>query len=307
MPFVFYLAVLLGVAAPSSYSQSYRPFYQLNEQELSAELLKLHAAHPDFTERLAAISERFLNTPYRLGPLGEGPAGEYDREPLYDLSAVDCTTFIEQALAMSLEPRWDKAVKTLQKIRYRSGKISYHDRNHFTEIDWIAQNASAGYLEDITEAIGGENTRRAAKTISKRRWYENKTLADLQGFKESFSPRQKERLLSKMRESGKNYQDVPADLPYIPLDKLPEILPRIPSGTILNLVREDNPEQAVMITHQALLIIKEGIPLLRHAAFGKKVEDVPALEYFYRYFGSKWRLIGINLNRDQPQSARQAK
>jgi hypothetical protein len=45
-----------------------------------------------------------------------------------------------------------------------------------------------------------------------------------------------------------------------------------------------------------VLLIRKGKTLyVRHAAFGKEVEDVPALEYFYRYFNSSWPLLGLNL------------
>ena len=49
-----------------------------------------------------------------------------------------------------------------------------------------------------------------------------------------------------------------------------------------------------------LLIVKDGRRILRHAAAGKSVEDVPALEYFRRYDKASWRVLGVNLA--QPRS-----
>src|SRR5262245_14095612 len=63
-------------------------------------------------DRLLATSERFLQTPYHLSPLGEG--GGTDPDPYFRLDAVDCLTFVEETIAMSLAPSLDRVEPLLE-------------------------------------------------------------------------------------------------------------------------------------------------------------------------------------------------
>lgn len=277
-------------------------FARMGEADIAAELKRVHAANASLPERIVAVSERFLGMPYVLGPLGEGPAGEFDHDPLVSFREVDCTTFVEETMALSLEPDLTRAVDLLQKIRYRDGKVSYETRNHFTEVDWIANNAAAGYLKDATVAIAGARARVAEKVISKRAWYAGKTAADLKDF--PGTPAEKDKLLAAWKARGAGLNDDRAQVPYIPLDALSEFASKIPSGAILNLVRQDMPGKPVLISHQQLLIQKPEGAFVRHAHAGTMVEDAPLLEYFRVYAGSKWPLLGVNVNTiSSPQSA----
>lgn len=283
--------VLAGVGASASEPKA---FFQMTDAERTAAVRIIHAENPSPRSRIEAVSAAFLGTPYRLGPLGEGPEGRFDRDPLVDFQAVDCTTFVEQAMALSSEPNLERAVELLQKIRYRGGKISYETRNHFTSLDWIPINAAAGYIEDITRRVGGSQTRVAVKTISKRDWYSKKTAEDLKDI--PGSPAEKERLLARFRALGEQFEDRTAEIPYLPAELFPKLLKEIPSGSIINLVRQNKPEIPVLISHQALLIQSPDGPVIRHAHASDAVVDLPALDYFRRYEGSKWPLLGINVN-----------
>ncbi len=285
-------AVLLGEARAAEPKR----FFEMSRPEIAGVLRDLHDAHPDLADRIGAVSERFLGTPYRLGPLGEGSSADFDRDPLFSFKEADCTTFIEHVMALSLKRRLPDAMDALTAIRYQGGRVGYLTRNHFPEVDWIPNNKAAGFLEDITREIAGEKTGQAVKVISKRRWYESKTIDDLAGFS-GLAPKEKEARLKRLRVAGVELKDETASVAYLPMELLPEALGRIPSGTIANLVREDAGDKPVLISHQALLIRKDGGVVVRHAASGAQVEDVPALEYFYRYYNSKWRLVGLNLNR----------
>lgn len=268
-------------------------------REISRTLKQLHKKNPVLQDRIGAVSSYFLGTPYKLGPLGEGKTGEFDQDPLVSFKAADCTTLVEEVMALSLEPDLSEALKTLRKIRYRDGRVSYETRNHFPETDWIANNVRAGFLRDITRDVAGDRTRLAHKLISKRDWYASKTREDLKGFSGA-SPEELEEKLKRFRELGRQFQDEVSTVPYVPIDMLFSVIDKIPSGTIANLVREDVPDKPILISHQVLIIEKDGGKYVRHAAYEKKVEDVPALKYFDRYAGAKWRLIGINLNRIIP-------
>ncbi len=170
------LTAFLAGAPCARAAESLR-FQQMTESEITAALKKIHAENPDLRNRVEAVSAAFLGTAYKLGPLGEGDPGEFDRDPLYSFSAVDCTTVIEQVMALSIEPDLKKALaKTLQRIRYKNGRIDYASRNHFTEADWIPNNIAAGFLKDITREIAGSKAQEARKLISKRQWYRAKTI-----------------------------------------------------------------------------------------------------------------------------------
>jgi len=269
------------------------PYVPPTDAQVQRELSRVHARAGSLQRRVEAVSERFIGTPYKLGPLGEGPDGLFDRDPLARFDEFDCTTFVETVMALSLESDLTAAEATLQKIRYKDGQIGYATRNHFTELDWIPHNVWAGYLRDITADVAGTDAVEVSKTISKREWYLAKTTASFEG---RFSEEEKRRLLPQWRALGAQFPDERAALTIVPMAALHRALPRIPSGTVANLVRADQPDKPTMVSHQVLLIKKKDGWYVRHAAFGKAVEDDPIDAYFQRYAGSSWPLLGLNLN-----------
>ncbi len=132
-----------------------------------------------------------------------------------------------------------------------------------------------------------------AKTVSKREWYLRKSAVSFEG---PFSEEEKQRLLPKLRALGDRFRDERATLTVLPTQVLPWTLARIPSGTIANVVRADQPGKETIVSHQVFLIQKSDGWYLRHAAAGKAVEDDPIFDYFARYEGSSWPLIGLNVN-----------
>ena len=268
-------------------------FQAPTDAQIAKRVNKIHKRTSDPGRRVEAVSELFLGTPYKLGPLGEGPDGEFDRYPLMRFDAFDCTTLVEEVMALALERELPAASAALQKIRYREGRVGFATRNHFPELDWIAQNVWAGYLRDVTQQVAGDRTVQIAKVISKRDWYAHLSTASIEG---RFTPEEKAKRLPRLHALGLAFEDQRAMLAVVPMEAFPQALERIPSGTIANLVRADLPDKPVLISHQVLLIKKGELWFVRHAASGKTVEDAPALEYFYRYFNAKWPLIGLNLN-----------
>ena len=276
-----------------------RYFQMSDEQAIDALIQKDYKKAPDdLKRRISMVSERFLGTPYRLEALGEGPEGDFDRDPTMNFHALDCTTFVEHVMAISLEPDLARARATLQKIRYKDGVVQYDMRNHFPEIDWIPNNEASGYLRDITREVAGEKTRTVSRMISKRDWYAQKDPKDLSAGFDTDTPEQRAARVKRWRELGSKYKDQEATLDYLPIEYLPEFVDRIPSGTIVNLIREPSKQEAypILVSHQALVIDTPRGKMIRNAAFGRAVEDTPALAYFYKFFNVKWRLLGINLN-----------
>lgn len=238
--------------------------------------------------RIEEISSRFLGHPYVLGPLGEGPSGAYDKDPLYRFDVFDCTTFVETVMALSLAKDFKDFERLMNHIRYKDGEVSYVARNHFTDADWIPNNVASGFLRDITKTVAGkEGAQTATALIDKASWY-RKTNHDCIG------------------------QDiVPAlvSIPYVALDSIfasdgevnTSVLDRIPSGVVVNVVRPNwNLVETIgtrmNVSHQVLMIRKGALLLVRQAtSVGKKqVVDMDAVE-FLRPMLQSATIKGINI------------
>ncbi len=96
----------------------------------------------------------FIDVPYVARTL------ETDEEEalVINCDEVDCTTFVEYVLALSLhstrksDTNGSDFATYLQRIRYRDGKIDgYTSRLHYTS-DWINNGVRNGLIEDVTAA-----------------------------------------------------------------------------------------------------------------------------------------------------------
>jgi len=144
------------------------PLIEISESQVSAYLEELQAAYPSFAARVTAVARASKGTPYADGPLGEGPAGEYDQDPLMDLRRVDCVTFVEQTIALAAASSYQQAFTILQRIRYRDGKIDYESRNHFFGADWLENNR---WCRDVSKDLP-VSTAALARTISRRNFFQ---------------------------------------------------------------------------------------------------------------------------------------
>ena len=97
------------------------------------------------------IGDKYVGAPYVLDPLGEEVAPDMD--PLIRFDAFDCTTFVETVLS-------NGDVNKLNKIRYKDGQISFINRNHFIESDWLPNNA------DLVENISAHFGKTAIRTVT---------------------------------------------------------------------------------------------------------------------------------------------
>lgn len=106
---------------------------------------------------LEKTAQFFIGTPYVEHTLDKG-----DTEQLViNLEALDCVTFVENVLALSLsthhnELSFDSFKKYLQQIRYRNGEISdYSSRLHYTT-DWLYENEKNKVLSNISQELSGK-------------------------------------------------------------------------------------------------------------------------------------------------------
>lgn len=104
------------------------------------------------------IGKQYLDAKYVSDPLGEEK--KPDMDPLIRFDAFDCVTFVETSLA-------DGDVEKLNKIRYKNGKIDFLNRNHFTSLDWVQNNAHL--IENVSHQYGKTAVRTAV--IDKQNWF----------------------------------------------------------------------------------------------------------------------------------------
>lgn len=259
-------------------------------------------------ESLEIVSAHFLGRKYQLGPLGEGNLGKYNQNPLFRLDRFDCTTLIETTMALATAKTSKDFEMQINRIRYHHAQMSYVDRNHFPELDWIPNNERAGLIRDITAEVASPGKAEIAHgLINKPAWYAHKQISEV--IVPSAPLAQKQKLLSELRNEGANFRPETASLPYLGFDSLfkgknpnfpnEELLGKIPSGTIVNLVREKwylpKAGTELLISHQGLAIRKKDALYFRNASSSDAVvEDLPFAAYLAELIHNP-TVVGINL------------
>jgi hypothetical protein len=243
--------------------------------EQRATLLKAAEPGAALDQRLLHVSARFLGTRYLASPLGEGSG--VDPDPTFRMDAVDCLTFVEETLALSLARQDEEVPSLLSRIRYASTP-TYEDRNHLMEAQWLPNNQRKGFLVDVTRRYGGEDTVQVQKTLTARTWS---------------SKSSQELGLPKERQAVGSFT-----VNMLPLERLLAHARQVPSGTIMVILREDRPLKATRITHLGFVVQKGKRTWLRHAARNGYYRVVDEdLETFLarnsRY--TKWKVTGVSL------------
>ena len=123
-------------------------------EELMGELDAVASASVGAT--MIAAGTHFLKTPYVAGTLEM----EGEERLVVNLRGLDCTTFVENVLAISRMKSmgtsdWGTYLQNLEQIRYRDGRVQgYPSRLHYFT-DWIRDNEKKGLVKDITPQLGG--------------------------------------------------------------------------------------------------------------------------------------------------------
>ena len=253
-----------------------KPLYQMTEKEVDAWLPKLRGK--TLPERMDEVSARALNTPYFLGPLGEGPAAPFDKKPLMDLSRVDCVTFCEQTLALSLAKTQRQAYELLQKIRYKGGERAdqrlMETRNHYFMADWVPNNR--WLLNDVTPSLPGRQS--LTRTISHKQLFSSQKLQGIQ-----------------VREPDRSLT-----IHYVPDTALKGLEKYLKSGDIGVLIQN---QDGIFAAHTGIMFKRpDGNWVFRNATSlaPKRVVDTPWPELISSLQQSK-RLIGMSFVRPRQQ------
>lgn len=232
-------------------------------------------------ERILAMSGRMLGTPYVHSPLGEGDGP--DPDPTIRFDAVDCLTFVEETLALSMADAPTDVRSLLNSLRYAQER-TWDDRNHLMEAQWVPNNIKKGYLRDVTREYGGAEVVTTRKVLSKETW-------TVESSKALMLPEEKQ-------ITGEFELDV------LPLDKVMARAKDIPSGTVMVVVREEKPKKVTRVTHLGFVVQKGKKTYLRHAARNlyKSVVDEELGAFLGRNSKyAKWKVTGVSLY--EPQRA----
>jgi len=256
-------------------------------------------------EQILQLTEKWLGTPYGVGPLGEGRDGRYDQDPLYRFDQFDCVTFVETAIASVLVSDFDGFKKRMNEIRYLGGKVDYTTRNHFTEVDWIPNNIKNGILFDVMGEVEKHSKAPipiAIAEIDKKHWYEKKSISEIK--LEGVSTEEKQSRLLELQTRGREMPVEISKLPYIPFSEFTndrseftdQILATLPHVLVLSVVRPGWDLVAVAgtqlnVTHQGLLLKIDGKWVVRHASSDKRYRVVQDdLEVFLK---NRQKVTGI--------------
>jgi N-acetylmuramoyl-L-alanine amidase-like protein len=250
-----------------------------------AERAQALAALPDgpLPARLLAVSERFLDTPYGFSPLGEGQGK--DPDPLIRFDLVDCLTYVEETIALSLARSPDQVAPLLAALRYQK-QVLYEDRNHLMEAQWLPSNVKKGFLKEATAKYGGPDVQRSAKVITAATWRTPSSQA------------------LELPEERQLVGRFPLEL--LPLDKAAAHVHQVPSGTLMLVVREDLPGKVTRITHLGFVVQKGKRTFLRHASRNPfmRVVDEDVESFFTRNARyEKWRVDGVSFYDVLPKAA----
>ena len=156
---IYSIFILLSILF-NSYTKSYSQIYSKEDVEICNQKFQI-SVKEDLKDKpinnvVVEIGESFLGTEYLTHALEK----DGDEQLVINLSGLDCTTLVENSLALARCVKQDSTsfenyMYELQFIRYRDGIVDgYASRLHYFS-DWITDNASKGIIEDETMKLGG--------------------------------------------------------------------------------------------------------------------------------------------------------
>ena len=241
--------------------------------------LKEAASLPEDSCRTLHFAKKLLGTPYVAGTL-EVNARE---ELVVNLDEVDCTTFVEQVLAMALADKRDERTeegfrKALTQIRYRDGELDgYPSRLHYFS-DWIADNERMGVIEERTPSL----------SVEKQTLHLNFMSTHPESYRQL---KEDSALVSEMKAVEARWQGV--EVSYLPKGRLaenPEQL-GIKNGDILAITTNIKGLDVVHVGFACW--IGERLHLLHASSIAKKVMEDP--QPLYEYSKTKRTHTGVRV------------
>jgi hypothetical protein len=197
------------------------------------EIILRKASHiGDPGERIGLLSSHLLGTAYAEATLiGDDLTPEMF---VINLKGVDCMTFVEYIEAMRISSSFPGLIASLKRVRYKSGIVDFHSRNHFFS-DWRESNRDL--IEDLTERIGGA----AAVLVRKKLNEKEDGTSFLQGI-----------------------QAVTREISYIPSGAVDSrIIENLRTGDYIGIF---SPIPGLDVSHTGIMVRQNEIVYLRHAS-----------------------------------------
>lgn len=139
---IFLLVFSLHVSAS-------QPQYMKSDSIKVVRLLKKAQSLKQDTNFMLFFGRQLKGVPYVAKTLENNA----DERLVINLRQLDCTTFVENVLALSLcaknhLTRFEDFCTFLRLIRYKNGDVGYPNRLHYFSA-WIADNSRMGYVEEV--------------------------------------------------------------------------------------------------------------------------------------------------------------
>lgn len=219
-------------------------------------------------ELVIETAKYFLDRPYVAATLENNE----EEQLVVNLREFDCTTFVESSITLSLviKQRENRSsypfslyTSSLERMRYRDGKIDgYVSRIHYTS-EWVAQNTSL--FRNITQDLGGKAIRKPLSFMTSNA-----------------------HLYPKLKGNDKNIEELRAvealisnSNSYIVLDKakIEEAAQNIQSGDIIIFATKAS---GLDYSHIGFALWEDGILKLLHASSAEKkviIDEKSLVEY----------------------------
>ena len=232
-----------------------KQLYEMTASELDTIMAYVNRTKKTIREKITFYSKRSKGTPYLLFCLGEGHNAPYDADPQIDFGRVDCMTFCEQILALSISRDYRQMFKNLQKIRYKDGQINILSRNHYTVADWLPNNN--WLLYNVSEEIGGKYCAEMTKTIDRKAFFLGQLLPKI-ALKDIMSPQT-------------------LTVKYIPIENLLKIKNLLKGGEIISILSK---AEGIFSSHMGIIVKDSwGNLIFRHASSFEKNRQVMDIKY----------------------------
>ena len=148
---LFVLFILVLACSNDWYASLPNP-WTLSEEQVSEILPQFYEQYPKFEDRLKAITQWRIGTPYDEFKLGEEVAP--DKDPLFRLDTSDCTVHVLTSLALAQSRSWTEARENMKVIHYKEDEFgnrspTYESRWHFTSERIQLSDHTYGITEDL--------------------------------------------------------------------------------------------------------------------------------------------------------------
>lgn len=193
------------------------------------------------------VASKFLGKPYTAYTLEEN--GE--ERLIVNLSQFDCSTLVEQCIAIVSSTDYNSFKSELTKLRYRNGKLDgYGSRLHYLT-DWLAENQANKAFTLETKKMGGEVYKKQVNFMTTH--WDKYPRANTEKIKKEISDSEKSLVQKKFY--------------YIPKNKIDSLQYLIKNGDIIAITTSI---AGLDCSHQGFAVFVNSKLHLLHASSSKK-------------------------------------